>query len=334
MELDREGFHYPDVDQARCLDCGKCGEICPAAQQVSSGEGRIYALRCNDEELLQKSTSGGAFSLLAQEVTGEGGLVCGACFDERFSVRHVLSQDVAPMRKSKYVQSELTDCFKAVQTALAEGRKVLFSGTPCQCHGLECFLGERPEGLLLAALVCRGVQSPGLWADYISWLEQDGPVRAYDFRDKRAMDNGHTIAFTAGRKETAVPMHSDAFSQMYMRSLTLRPSCYACPYCSPDLGFDFTLGDFWGLEREQPELADGKGVSLVIAHGERAQVMMNRIAEKAIVIACGRGMTLQPALTAPAKEPMLRRFLFQDFARKGPDGRCNIPLILKKYGVR
>lgn len=334
MRLDCEGFPYPTVEQGCCLNCGKCVEACPAAQPVSCEESRFYAVRCKEEGLLKKSTSGGAFSLLAGEVVEQGGLVCGACFKEDLSVRHILAQDVAPMRKSKYVQSDIQDCFGEIQRTLAGGRQVLFSGTPCQCHAVERFLGGRPEGLFLAAVVCRGVQPPGLWADYIDWLGREAPVQAYDFRDKRRSDNGHTVVYTVGGQETAVSMGEDRFSQLYPRSLTLRPSCYACPYCKPDCSFDFTLGDFWGIERLSPELADGKGVSLVIVRGERGQSLLDRVTAKATVIPCGREAAMQPALTAPAREPMLRKFLFRDFARKGPDGRCDIPQILKKYCVQ
>lgn len=333
MGLDSEGFPYPVLDRARCLDCGRCGEVCPAKHPAPQEEGLFYAVRCKDGELLKKSSSGGAFSLLAQEIVGEGGLVCGACFDEQFSVRHVLSRDIGPMRKSKYVQSDMGSCFQDVRAALEAGRQVLFSGTPCQCHGLERFLGGRPDGLLLAALVCRGVQSPGLWADRIAWLGQGAPVEAYDFRDKRLPNDGHTVAYTVGGQETAVPMAADRYSQLYLRGLTLRPSCYACPYCSPERGPDLTLGDFWGIGQVCPELDDGRGVSLVIARGERGRAMVERIAGKAVVVPCPRTAAMQPALAAPAEEPMLRRFLFRDFARKGPDGRCDVPLILKKYCV-
>lgn len=327
MEMDAEGFYYPRIEPSRCTGCGSCTAVCPAKSRLARAEGRFYAVRCSDEELLRHSTSGGAFSLLAQEVLDEGGIVCGACFDENFTVRHMLSRDIAPMRKSKYVQSELSDCYPAMEEALKAGQRVLFCGTPCQCHAVKRFLAGSDESLILASLVCRGVQSPGLWRDYAAWLSRSGPLQAYDFRDKRQKNDGHAVSYTTGGKETVVPAQDDKLTRMYYRGLTYRPSCYACPYCCPDNGFDFTLGDFWGIERIHPQLADGRGTSLVIARGPRAAEFIARMAQKAQVIPCERDAAAQPALAAPAGEHLLRKFLFRDYAKS------DISYLLKKYSM-
>lgn len=334
MRRDEEGFPYPVIDQERCVDCKTCGGVCPAQQKLSHVTGsRFYAVRCNDEKLLQKSTSGGAFSMIAQEVTGSGGLVCGACFDETFSVKHVLSGEIERMRKSKYVQSDVSDCFSKIRDGLEAGKRVFFTGTPCQCHALKCFLGERKNGLIIGALICRGVQSPGLWADYVGWLSQNGRLEHYDFRAKRRLDDAHMVSYMIGGKETVIPWDKDVLSKIYTKCLTYRPSCYACPYCNTDNDFDFTLGDFWGIEKIHPELADGKGTSLVISRGVQAEDLMKVIASKATVLPCEKADAMQISLAGPAKQGMLRKFLFQDFAKKDSDGQCDIPLILKKYGA-
>lgn len=332
MAADAEGFSYPAVDGEKCVECGKCLTICPARNPIAGKDGRAFALRCNDTSLLQKSSSGGAFSLLAQQVLEKDGLVCGAAFDECFHVRHILSQDIAPMRKAKYVQSDLSGIYQALREALDQGRQVLFTGTPCQCGGVLHYLGEKPAGLILAALICRGVQSPGLWADYTAHLAKDGPLEHYCFRDKRIKNDGYTVAYTVGGQEHAQSMGLDPFSRLYMKCVTLRPSCYHCPYTQWELPFDLTIGDFWGIEKTHPELADGMGTSLVIARTEAGLSLMEGLKDQALVIECSRESAQQPALNAPAKETMLRKLLFRDVARKGPDGRCDIPMILKKYG--
>ena len=333
MQQDEEGFLYPVIDNKRCLDCGACENVCPAKHSLGHTESKFYALRCNDEELLKKSTSGGAFSLIAQEVIARGGLVCGACFDEKFRVRHILSEKIDGMRKSKYVQSDMENCFVLIQNALEQNRQVLFSGTPCQCHALKLFLKGNQDGLILAALVCRGVQSPGLWQDYTKWLGRHAPLQAYDFRDKRLLNNAHTVAYTTGGEETAALWNEDKFSRIYSKGITYRLSCYECPYCNPDIDVDFTLGDFWGIEAVCPELADGKGTSLVIVRGEKAGKWIDRISSKALLIPCGKEQSVQPALREPAKESILRKLLFNDFKKKDAEGACDIPLILKKYGA-
>lgn len=332
MAEDGEGFLYPAVDGGACDGCGACLRACPArGERPQSPESRFYAVRCRDMELLRKSTSGGAFSLLAQAVLERGGLVCGAAFDGALRVRHILGRDIAPMRKSKYVQSDATNCFVPIRRVLEAGTEVLFSGTPCQCDGLARYLGGSREGLTLAAVICRGAASPGLWADYRAWLGRDGPLTDYDFRDKSGRDSGHTVAYTAGGERTAVPRDRERFSRLYDRCLTYRPSCYVCPYCTPSLPFDFTIGDFWGVGNVFPDLDDGLGTSLVIARGERAEALLEAARPAADIRPCRAADAMQPALREPARAGILRKLLFQDFARKGPDGRCDMPLILKKY---
>ena len=333
MRRDEEGFLYPVMDTSRCTECGMCEKVCPAKQLLRNERGQFYAVRCNDLELLRESSSGGAFSLIAQVVIEKNGLVCGACFDNGFRVRHVLSEEIGNMRKSKYVQSDIGECFIAIRDALDEGRKVLFSGTPCQCHAMKLFLGGKHDNIIFAALVCRGVQSPGLWEDYAAWLSKGKEMEAYDFRDKRILNDGHTVSYIVGGEETAVLWGEDKMSRIYCKCISLRPSCYECPYCNPNIEFDFTIGDFWGIERCYPELADGKGTSLVIARGKKAKKIMREIVLKAKVLPCKKKDAMQPALEKPAEEGVLRKLLFNDFKDKGLEGYCDIPLILKKYGA-
>ena len=331
MAADGEGFLYPVIDQALCTGCGRCETVCPGLTPAEGLDGQAYAVRCKDMSLLQKSSSGGAFSLLAQTVIDGGGLVCGAVFDKDFKVVHVLSDDIGPMRKSKYVQSDITAVYAAVEAALDAGRQVLFTGTPCQCDAMQrCFAEEK--GLIVAALVCRGVQSPLLWAEYTRYLAGDSKLEAYCFRDKRVKNDGHTVSCTVGGQERAVSMGNDPFSRLYMKCLALRPSCYSCPYTRWELPFDLTIGDFWGIESWKPELADGMGTSLVIARTKAGKALLEAAAGNATVVEATRENAMQLALREPAKETMLRKLLFRDLARKDENGHCDMALILKKFG--
>lgn len=332
MTADCEGFAYPVIDHKKCIGCGLCADVCPAKSAHEGQEGKPFAVRCRDMQLLKNSTSGGAFSLIAEQVLRGGGLVCGAVFDEAFQVCHVLSDEIAPMRKSKYVQSDMQGIYSSVREALDAGKQVLFTGTPCQCDGVLRYFGSQPEGLTLVALVCRGVQSPGLWKDYTAFLAGSGALEHYCFRDKRLRNNAHTVAYTVSGKETVASMGNDPFSRLYMKCLTLRPSCYRCPYTRWDLPFDLTIGDFWGIEKAHPELADGMGTSLVIARTEKGHALVEKLQNTALVLPVSQEGAEQPALKEPAKETMLRKLLFRDYARKDGDGLCDIPLILKKYG--
>ena len=165
-----------------------------------------------------------------------------------------------------------------------------------------------------------------------AYLAGEGKLEAYCFRDKRVKNDGHTVSCTVSGEERAVSMGNDPFNRLYMKCLTFRPSCYSCPYTRWELPFDLTIGDFWGVEKVYPELADGMGTSLVIARTAAGKALVAAIEEAALVREVTREQALQPALREPARETMLRKLLYRDLARKDETGHCDMALILKKFG--
>lgn len=252
--------------------------------------------------------------------------------DDKLNVIHRVSEDIREMRKAKYIESNITKVYKEIKKELLKKRTVLFSGTPCQCQAIKGYFSEYDDKLICVALMCRGVQSIELWKEYILYLGKDEKVIWYDFRNKLRCDNAHTVAYKLGNNEYYVDMNSDRFSRIYIKGLSLRPSCYKCVFCRKDLNFDFSIGDFWGIERFHPEMNDGKGTSLVIARGEKADTIIENIKNKAKVKVCNIRDIDQPALRTPAKETILRNFFFKDLALKNHEGHCDMELILKKYG--
>lgn len=141
---DPEGFAYPKTDSAKCVGCGACDRVCPALNvpEFSEKIPQTFLAVNRDEAVVGSSSSGGVFSALADKVTKAGGTVCGAAFDGDFSVHHILadnSEDLEKLKTSKYVQSNTGDIYSAVRRELKGGRKVLFSGTPCQVNAMRCF---------------------------------------------------------------------------------------------------------------------------------------------------------------------------------------------------
>ena len=109
------------------------------------------------------SSSGGVFSILAEQTIKQGGVVFGARFDENWEVKHDYTETidgVSVFRGSKYVQSKTGDTFKQAEQFLKQNRKVLFSGTPCQIVALKRYLKKEYENLLLVDFICHGVPSP------------------------------------------------------------------------------------------------------------------------------------------------------------------------------
>ena len=173
MAADNEGFLYPQVNSAICIDCGLCEKVCLVINQSAPREPLVvYAAKNNNEDIRLKSSSGGIFTLLAEKVIEEGGVVFGAKFDADWNVIHDYTETIeglAAFRGSKYVQSIIGDNFKTAKQFLNNGRKVLFSGTPCQIAGLKKYLRKEYDNLLTVDVVCHGVPSPMVWRDYLDY---------------------------------------------------------------------------------------------------------------------------------------------------------------------
>ena len=189
MQEDNEGFLYPVVDASTCIDCGLCEKVCPVINQDEPRKPlKVYAAKNRNEEIRRQSSSGGIFTPLAESVIREGGVAFGAKFDKDWNVVHAWTdtiEGIADFRGSKYVQSIIGDTYREAREFLKQGRKVLFSGTPCQIAGLRKFLRKEYENLLTVDVVCHGVPSPLVWREYLKENTKGKEILRIDFREKK-----------------------------------------------------------------------------------------------------------------------------------------------------
>ena len=300
MRADPEGFLRPVVDKAKCVECGLCARACPVLNfqaGVRTGVPKAFAAHHKNKKVLAESSSGGVFTALAERVLANGGVVYGAAFRENLSVFHLRVNSLAEMdalRGAKYLQSDTSGIYSLVKQDLDGGRKVLFSGTPCQTAGLQSYLGKSADNLLCVDTVCHSVPSPKVWGRFLEEIrQQEGkPIQRVAFRDKR---NGWqeymmTVAFSDG-SERLYSRAENPYMKSFIGGLCSRPSCHACPFKGENRGADITLGDFWGVDTACPEVFCRGGTSLVLVRTEKGI----RALEEATEV-----LTLQPVDTDAA----------------------------------
>ena len=325
MEEDAEGFLHPVIDPVRCVGCGLCRKTCPVLGEVPlAAPGTVYAAWSLDEAGRTGSSSGGVFYELARQVVGEGGVVCGAV-REGGRVLHRCTDTlsgVEAMRGSKYVQSRIGDCYREVSASLEQGRKVLFSGTPCQVAGLRAFLdGKDYPGLVLVDLVCHGVPSARLFGAY-----REGLVRRYGEReaDSYRFRRGDRWSLSAdigtGDGRRLLPVRDSAFLTLYLDGVLFRESCYRCPFARTERTGDLTLGDFWGVGETVPFDGDpSRGCSLVMVGSARGSALLAAIRSRLFL----RERSLEEALghnanlSAPSVRPACRGKIYRRIFRYG-----------------
>ena len=320
MERDREGFAYPTVDLDKCVHCGRCTAVCPLLREREPKPlPAVFAAWNRDESIRKDSTSGGAFTALADYVLEGGGVVFGAAFDGKQHLRHVAcfrKEDLWRLRGAKYVQSDLGDTFRAVREAL-KTRLVLFSGTPCQVDGLYRYLGGRPENLITCDLVCHGVPSPGVWEDMARSIEQRKRkgLQAVRFRNKVTgwKDSHFTTVYDDGTVDTA-PLFRTEYGRAFGRALFLRPSCYRCAYTNMNRPGDFTLGDFWGLRDDELPEQQEKGINLLMVNTPHGSHIFDQLPLARQAFPPERAIAGNPRLASPIAQPADRAAFFAAYA--------------------
>lgn len=325
---DAEGFIYPQVDKARCVGCGLCEKVCPVINQNPKSKPlKVMAGRNGNEEIRMVSSSGGAFTLLAGEIIGRGGVVFGARFDENWNVVHSYTEctdGLAAFRGSKYVQSRIGETFSQAEKFLKQGREVLFTGTPCQIAGLRRFLGKEYDNLLSMDIVYHGVPSPGVWKEYLKQTTQNlspiGRIVGINFRDKRTGWKEYSFSLHISSPDKEV-LHTEKFYRnKYMRgflaNLYLRPSCHQCPSKSGKSGADITLADFWGIEHIAPRLDDDKGTGLILVNTVKGKRIYDKLPIISEEIIYGQALKGNHSIEISAPVPPQRECFFENLGKE------------------
>ena len=334
---DDEGFNYPQVDTSKCIDCHLCEKVCPVLNiNYSVNERTAYACYNNNETIRLQSSSGGIFTLLAERVVSNGGVVFGASFDDKFKVVHTMVnsiEDLSKLRGSKYVQSDINTTYKQAQEYLNQGRQVLFSGTPCQINGLSNYLKKSYDNLLLVDFICHGVPSPLVWRNYVQFKERDyqSKPQKISFRHKNYGWKRYSVSFLFKNKvEYLKDLHEDNYMKGFLTDLYLRPSCYKCKSRGENRASDITLADFWGIQNVLPQLDDDKGTSLVIVNTSKGKDIFFSIQNSIVFqeISLNKAIKYNPSYINSVDENKNREKFFNEYNNKSFDK------LIQQYAIK
>ena len=272
MKRDSLGFLYPNLKKELCISCGLCEKMCAFQKKTKNDRPEtVYALARKDTQHLMNSASGGVFACIAEKWIEDGGIVFGVALLSDGGIltpSHIMAQtkeELRPILGSKYVQSYLGTAYSDIKNLLDSGRKVLFSGTPCQVAGLKSWLKKDYFGLLTIDLVCHGVPSAAMFQDYLA-VESNKlghPIEDFQFRDKEkgwGLNAKMIYCEYGNEKSVCIPSNQSSYYELFLRSEIYRESCYHCPFANAHHPADLTIGDYWGIEKEHPAFLTPNGM--------------------------------------------------------------------------
>lgn len=343
MIADNEGFFYPKINTKKCIKCKRCINICQFKKAKENLSNKltttkypeIFAFKHSDYHVRINSMSGGAFTAFSDEIIENDGVVYGCIMKDNYTAIHERAETFEErnnMRGSKYIQSNMQDIFSKVKDDLIIGRKVMFTGTPCQVDGLKSFLNTDYDNLLCIDILCYGVPSPLVWKNYLLWLENRYNANSISkkviFRNKKFGWDNHIETINMKKADGKnIEVNSEIFRELFHGEYVLRPSCYKCPYTSFHRLGNITIADFWGINSIIPGINDNKGISMVFVNDKKGENLFNNCKEKKFFYKVKLEDAIQRSLREPAKKPKDREKFWIDFDKN------DFSYIVEKYVI-
>jgi coenzyme F420-reducing hydrogenase beta subunit len=341
MKEDDEGFKYPVADE-RCIHCNKCKQVCPIVSKKTEIIPNIkqYAVAAvtKDTAVWKTSTSGGAFTEICNTFGDQDTIVFGATFDG-LKVIHsyvVGVENISIFRKSKYVQSDLGDSFSEAKRFIKQGKKVVFSGTPCQIAGLRSYLDKEYDNLLCVDLICHGVGSPKVFKKVIKYLSEkfNSKIIKYTFRYKKVIMGNFReyVSNYAFENKKTDSVEIDEYNQLFLSQLCLRNSCQSnCRFRISNRMGDITIADFKNKLEVFPNTKDYKNYSTIVVNSSKGDDIFRNLDETMNIFPCDLEVVKKynPLFYRTTYDNPLRDKFFEDFI-----SGMEIKELLNKYASK
>lgn len=340
MDCDSRGFAFPKVDINNCVNCRQCISVC--RKQILNEEQlcfkKAYIAYDANVEQRNKAASGGGFSAIARYWLKKGGVVFGAAMqisDGKATINHIQvtkESDLYKILGSKYVQSSCYESFPIIKQLLKKDVNILFGGTSCQVDALYRYLGDQDiSNLMTVDLICHGVPSAKFFQDYLNFISEKcrGTITNFNFRRKigKSIEYQETIRLRKKNNEVVKYIHSSksSYYKLFLLGESYRESCYYCSFASLDKPADFTLGDYFEIKHDYPEIAekilgeDGCGISCMIVHTVQGLELLNELGDGIIKYEVDLPVVQasHPQLCRPIRYSKVREKIFSMYENKG-----------------
>lgn len=323
MKENEEGFLYPSIDKSKCISCNRCIKVCPHTDSKNSSFAcEIYAVQTKNKEILMQSSSGGAFSELANYILDANGVVFGTTMenDKVKCIGITKKEDLNKLRGSKYVQSDTKNTYKEVKQLADKNKLILYTGTPCQIAGLKKYLGKEYSNILTVDIICHGVPSQKFLRKYLNYIKNKYGYKKVElnFRDKSINKWSLTLKCTLTKKSNVKTKYftpqTSSYYYAFINGLNYRESCYKCSFAKESREGDITIGDFWNLEDKKKSLFNWKnGISLMMINSKEGKKVFEAIKNK--IYYCSSNMEEAKSgniqLSRPTERKKVRNIIYE-----------------------
>lgn len=334
------GHLFPFVNEKECIKCNLCNSVCPmeinGILPSTTGENHVaFASFSKDSNIRYRGSSGGVFEVLARRLLQDGYLVYGSAFtnDLKLVCKEASNIDeLNPLLKSKYLQSDLTNKYKEIESKLKDGFKVLFVSTPCQVCSLKKFLRKNYSHLITIDFFCHGVPSQKFFDECLEFDEKkryhNNKILNYQFRYKKK--NGRTPHYflinlknkNNKNYEICDYYFKSTFYATFQQYINLRESCYDCFFSGNERYSDITFGDFHEIDKYIGNINRFDGISKIITNTNVGLELLKKCSNELMLFPIDFDSLQKKGhcFFESTKRPMLRDLFISKYNESGIEG--------------